>query len=56
MTRYMVLLQCGGEVGDEVIDVFDADAEAEHVRIYSCCHLFLRAELRVGCRCWVHDE
>ena len=43
------LLECGGEVGDEVIDVLDADAEAEHVRVYACCYLLLRAELGVGC-------
>ena len=38
-------LQCGGEVGDEVIDVLDADRQAEHVWVHSCCDLFLRAEL-----------
>ena len=38
-------LQRGGEVGDEVVDVLDADAEAEHVRVYSCGNLLLRAEL-----------
>ena len=38
-------LQRGGEVGDEVIDVLDTDAEAQHVRVYACRYLFLRAEL-----------
>ena len=38
-------LKSGGEVGDEVVDVLDADAEAEHVRVYSCGNLLLRAEL-----------
>ena len=38
-------LQRGGEIGDEVVDVLYADAEAEHVRVYSCGHLLLRAEL-----------
>jgi len=36
-------LQCGVEVGDEVVDVFYADAEAEHVRVDSCCNLLFRA-------------
>ena len=37
------------KVCDEVIDVLDADAQAEHVRVYPCCDLLLGAELRVGC-------
>ena len=49
-------LQCGGEVGDEVVYVFDTDAETEHVRVYSCCNLLLWAKLRVCCRCRVNDE
>ena len=38
-------LQRGGEVGDEVVYVFDTYTEAEHVRIYSCGNLLLRTEL-----------
>ena len=52
----LTLSERGGEVGDEVVYVFDADAQTEHVRVYSCCYLLLRAELRVGCRCRVYDE
>ena len=44
------------KVCDEVVDALDADAEAEHVRVYSGCHLLLRAELRMGRRCRMHDE
>ena len=50
------VLQCGGEVGDEVVDVFDTDAQAEHVRINSCRNLLLRAELGVSCGCRMYDE
>lgn len=39
----VIVLQGGGEIGDEVIDVFDADAQAEHVRINSGSHLLFRA-------------
>ena len=52
----MTVLQCSGEVGDEVIDVLDADAQAEHVRVDSCGNLLLRAQLRVRGRCRMHDE
>ena len=41
----MLLCEGGSEVCDEVIDVLDTDTEAKHVRIYSCCHLLLWAEL-----------
>ena len=56
MFRGLGSLQGGGEVGDEVVDVFDADAQAEHVRVDACCDLLLRAELGVGSGCRVHDE
>ena len=38
----VIVLQGGSEIGDEVIDVFDADAQAEHVRIYSGSNLLFR--------------
>ena len=50
------MLQCSFKICAEVIDVFDADAEAEHVRVYACCYLLLRTELRVSCRCRVYDK
>ena len=50
------ILKCSGEVGNEVVYVLDADAEAEHVRVNACRYLLLRTELRMGCRCRVYDE
>ena len=38
----VIVLQGGGEICDEVIDIFDADAQTEHVRIYSGSHLLFR--------------
>ena len=46
-TRYT--LKGGLQVCDEVVYVFYADAQAEHVRIYPCCNLLFRAKLRVSC-------
>ena len=52
----MLCLERSSKICDEVIDVLDADGEAEHVRVYSGRYLLLRTELRVGSRCRVHDE
>ena len=41
----LVLAKRSFKICDQVIDVLDADAEAEHVRVHTCCDLFLRAEL-----------
>lgn len=49
-------LQRGFEIGDEVVDVLDTDTQTQHVRVYPCSYLFLRTELRMGCRCGMHYQ